>query len=259
MGNRARILSRRADGWPAAAAAVAAVATMSLLLAGCAAGSATPTTQRETISRALVVSGGLHVVVPFTAGGCARGGSALVASETSSTVTLVLWQIVSGGVCPADIAFGTAAVTLHHPLYGRSLVDGTTGRRIPYFDGRNLLPVTYLPPGYRFSAYGYVAAATFSAWEREYTTAGQATAPADVAQVPGSVTGYPSWPLTSAVTVNGRRATMEMLTNNGQTYGRAISWRAAGYTLVVYTAVVQAGQQLLPAAELMRIASGLRS
>jgi len=44
-------------------------------------------------------------------------------------------------------------VTLPHPLWGRSLVDGSTHRAIPYFDGRKLLRVTYLPPGYRFSAY----------------------------------------------------------------------------------------------------------
>lgn len=248
----------RAGSWPAAAAAV--VTAVSLLVAGCGSGTTTYAKQPEPITQALVTAGDRYVVVPSTAGGCVQGGSVLTATETVSTVTLFLWQVLSNGVCPADIAFGTAAVTLRHPLAGRSLVDGTTGRRIPYFDGRKLVRVTYLPPGYRFSAYGSSPgfAATFNAWEVEYTSSGQVTAPVDIVQVPGKSTSYPAWPTTSRTTVNGRPATMEVLSTNGQVYGRAISWRTGAYTLVVYTAVVQTGQGLVSAAELNRVAAGLR-
>ena len=66
---------------------------------------------------------------------------------------MILRQVMYDTVCPAGLAIGTAAVALRHPLAVRSLVDGTTGRPIPYQDGRKLLRVTYLPPGYQFSAY----------------------------------------------------------------------------------------------------------
>lgn len=244
--------------WPAAAAAV--VTAVGLLVAGCSSSATTYAKQTEPITQALVTAGGHYVVVPFTGGGCVQGGAVLTATETASTVTLVLSQVVSNGVCPADIGFGTAAVTLRHPLSGRSLVDGATGRRIPYFDGRKLVRVTYLPPGYRFSAYGLTPgfAATFNAWELEYTAPGQVTAPVDIVQVPGRSTVYPAWPVIFRTTVNGPPATVEELLTNGQVYGRAISWRAGAYTLVVYTAMVQTGQGLVPAAELARVADGLR-
>lgn len=238
-------------------AAAAVLAASGLLLASCAAGS---TTQREAISRALVTADGRHVVVPFTGGGCVQGAT-LTAAETSSTVTLVLRQILSGsGVCPADLTVGTAVtVTLPHPLWGRSLVDGWTGRPIPYFDGRNLLRVTYLPPGYRFSAYLPFPSPVFTAWEREFASPGQAAAPVDVEQVPGNATVPPSWPVTSRVRAGSRLAAVGVLTGNGQVFGRAITWRAGGYTLVVYTVMVHPGQRLLSAAQLTGIAAGLRS
>ena len=110
------------------------------------AGTGGTTAQRQVISRALVTGDGRHVVVPSAGGRCVRGAT-LTAAETSSTVALVLRDILSGSsVCPADLSVGTAAVTLRHPLWGRSLTDGPTGRLIPYLDGRKLLRVTYLEP-----------------------------------------------------------------------------------------------------------------
>jgi hypothetical protein len=258
-----------ASGWlrPSGArlgAAAAVLAASGVLLVGCATGSTTSTaggtTQREAISQALVTAGGRHIVVPFTGGGCVQGGR-LTAAETSSTVTLVLRQILSGSsVCPADLTVGTAVtVTLAHPLGGRSLVDGSTGRPIPYLDGRNLLRVTYLPPGYRFSAYLPFPSPVFTAWEREFVSPGQAAAPVDVEQVPGNATVPPSWPVISRVRVGSRLAAVGVLTGNGQVFGRAITWRAGGYTFVIYTVMVRAGQHLVSAAQLTSIAAGLRS
>jgi hypothetical protein len=249
----------RASGaaWLGAGAAVLVAA--SLLQAGFAAGAAATTTSPEAISGALVAPDGRHIFVPYTGGGCVQGAT-LTAAETGSRVTLVLRQVLSGAsVCPADLIEGlVVGVTLRHPLWGRALVDGTTGRPIHYFDGRRLLRVTYLPPGFRFSAYMLFAPPPFTAWEREFTSPTQATAPVDIEQLPGNVAVGPSWPVTARTRVGGRPAELETLISTGQVFGRAITWRADGYSFVVYTVMVRAGQRLLSAAELTGIADGLR-
>jgi hypothetical protein len=248
----------------AAAALVAAVlgtlAAASLLQAGAAAGAVATTTSPEAITGALVAPDGRHLVVPYTGGGCVVGGR-LTAAQTDSTVTLWLRQVMSGAsVCPADLIVGlTVRVTLSHPLWGRALVDGFTGRPIHYFDGRKLLRVTYLPPGFRFSAYQPYPAPAVTAWEREYVLSSQSTAPVEVEQVPGSTAPAPSWPVTARVEVGGRRAALSVLTSDGQVFGRAVTWRAGGYSFVVYTVSYRNGQRVLSAAELTRIANGLRS
>ena len=247
-------------GAVAAALIAAALAVASLLQAGAAAGAVATTTNPEVITGALVAPDGRHVIVPYTGGGCVVGAR-LTATETGSKVTLVLRQVMSGAsVCPADLIVGlTVRVTLPHPLWGRALVDGLTGRPIHYFDGRKLLRVTYLPPGYRFSAYQPYPAPAVTAWDREFVSPGQAAAPVEVEQVPGNTALTPSWPVTARVEVDGRRAALSVLTSDGQVYGRAVTWRADGYAFVVYTVTYRAGQRLLSAAQLTRIADGLRA
>jgi hypothetical protein len=169
-------------------------------------------------------------------------------------VTLVLTQYLEGNVCPADLSFGTATVTLRHPLWGRSLADGTTHRAIPYFDGRKLLRVSHLPPGYRFSDFF-----PFSGWAQEFSSPGQRDTVLDVEQVPGNRPALLSWPAVSRGTVRGHPATVEVNSANGQVFGRSVSWQADGYTFVVFTVVRQDGQHLLSIGELMTVASGLRS
>ena len=243
-----------------AAALIAAVLAASLFQVGPAVGAVATTTRPEAITGALVAPDGRLIVVTYTGGGCVVGAQ-LTATETRSTVTLILRQVLSGAsICPADLIEGlTVTVTLPHPLWGRSLVDGSTGRGIPYFDGRKLVRVTYLPPGFRFSAYLPYPASVVTAWEREFVSPGQATAPVNVDQVRGNTPAGPSWPVTARVKVGSRPAALSVLTSNGQVYGRAITWRAGGYSFVVYTVQVRAGQRLLSAAELNRIADGLRS
>jgi hypothetical protein len=248
---------RRVRAWLGVVAAVLVAA--SLAQAGFAAGAAAKTTHPEAIAGALVAPDGLQIVVPYTGGGCVEGAT-LTADETGSRVTLVLRQVLSGNsICPADLIEGlVVGVTLPHPLWGRSLIDGTTGRPIHYFDGRKLLRVTYLPSGYRFSAYKPFPSTSFSAWEREFTSPSQASAPVDIEQLPGNVAVGPSWPVTGRVSVGGRQAELEALTSNGQVFGRAITWRADGYSFVVYTVLVRAGQRLVSAAALTSIADGLK-
>jgi hypothetical protein len=234
------------------AAAVVVVVAAGLLLAGCGAG-LTTSTQREAISRALVVSGGRQIVVPVTAGGCVRR-SALTATETTSRVTLVLTQFLQGSVCPADLLIGTASVVLRHPLAGRSLIDGTTSRQVSSFDGRRFLPTTYLPPGYRLSGY---FPAPFASWDRQFTSPDASEGMLQVGQVPGNVAAWPTWPVQSQIVVRGRPATVRVDGGNGQVYGRAVSWSANGYTFVVLTIAIRTGQRALPVAELTKIAAGL--
>lgn len=260
-----RRLRASVAGLGAAAAAVVAaalgiLAVASLLQAGTAAGAEATTTKPELITGALVAPDGRHVVVPYLAGGCVVGAT-LTAAQTRSRVTLTLRQVLSGAsICPADLIVGNSVtVTLRHPLWGRSLVDGSTGRPITYFDGRKLLHVTYLPPGFRFSAYQPYPDPAVTDWEREFVSAGQATAPLEVEQVPGNAAAEPSWPVTARIKVGGRRAALSVLTSGGHVYGRSITWRADGYTIVVYTVSYRTGQRLLSAAELTRIARGLRS
>jgi len=247
-------------GAAAAALVAAALAVASLLQAGTAAGAEATTTQTEVITGALVTPDGRHVVVPYLAGGCVVGAT-LTAAQTGSRVTLTLRQVLSGAsICPADlIVGGSVTVTLRHPLWGRSLIDGSTGRAITYFDGRKLLRVTYLPRGYRFSAYQPYPDPAVTDWERGFVSADQATAPLEVEQVPGNAVARPSWPVTARIRVGSRRAALSVLTSGGHVFGRAITWRAGGYTFVVYTVTYRSGQRLLSAAELTRIADGLRS
>jgi len=240
---------------PATITGIAATVTVaSLLLAGCATTASGATTQRQAISRALVTADGHHVVVPVTAGGCVQR-SILTATETASRVTLVLRQILSGSICAAILSVGTTAVVLRHPLSGRALVDGTSGHRIPYFDGRKLLRVTYLPAGYRFTYYFPAAA---GGWERRFVSSDQTAGLLNVVQTPGSAAVFPAWPVQFRTQVDGHPATVQIGSGTGQVYGRAISWAAEGYTFTVDSQIKLGGQQPLGVAALTHIAAGLR-
>ena len=225
------------------------VAAACLLLAGCAG----TTTQRQAVSRALVTDDGRQVVVPVDASCVQR--SVLTAVETTSRVTLVLKQIFSGGNCALVFVVGTTAVVLRHPLSGRGLVDGTSGHRIPYFDGRKLPRVTYLPAGYRFTYYFPAAA---GGWERRFVSSDQTAGLLNVVQTPGSAAVFPAWPVQFRTQVDGHPATVQIGSGTGQVYGRAISWAAEGYTFTVDSQIKLGGQQPLGVAALTHIAAGLR-
>ena len=237
---------------PAIMVTAVAVAMTGLLLAGC--GTA-PSPQRVAISRALVTADGRHVVVPVTLGDCVRR-SALTATGTASRVTLVLTQFRPDGTCTvqAAAAMGTTSVALRYPLAGRVLIDGTTGRPISYFDERKLLRVTYLPPGYRLSHY-WPNASGF--WFREYTSVSGKDQRLTVLQIPGHAAGPSGWPVQSRVMVPGQAATLQAA-GHGPMYSREITWSAGGFVFSISTTSMNSGQLSLPAAELIRIADGLR-
>jgi hypothetical protein len=237
----------------AALAAVAAVAATAALVTGCS--GAGVIVSQQALSRALVVAGGREIVVPVTAGGCVQR-SRLTATGTASQVTLVLDQYSQGAVCAADVSYGTATVTMRHPLGRRSLVDGTTGRRVPYFDGTKLPPVTYLPPGYRFSRY-FPAGRARAGWERDYISSARGNGPIIVAQAPGKSPVGPAWSPEPAVRAGGRLLSVRQGASGAKVFGREVCWRAGGYSFAVYTLVAREGQQPVPLDELSRIAAGL--
>lgn len=236
---------------PAIVAMAVAVALMSLLLAGC---GASISAQRVTIPRAMVTADGRHVVV-LVALECVQR-SVLTATGTTSRVTVVLTQFQLDGACNvhAASAIGTTSVALRYPLSGRLLIDGTTGRRISYFDGRRLYRVTYLPPGYRLSHY-WPNASGF--WFREYTFVSGKDQRLTVFQIPGHAAGASGWPVQSRVMVHGQPATLQAA-GNGPMYSREITWSAGGFVFTISTTSINSGQLSLPAAELIRIADGLR-
>ena len=227
------------------------MAATAALLTGCS--GARVTISQQALSRALVAAGGREIVVPVTAGGCVQR-SRLTASGTASQVTLVLDQYSQGAVCAADASYGTATVTMRHPLGRRSLVDGTTGRRVPYFDGTKLPPVTHLPPGYRFSRYFPAGRA---GWERDYISSARGNGPIIVAQAPGKSPAGPAWPAEPAVRAGGRLLSVRQGASGAQVFGREVCWRAGGYSFAVYTLVAREGQQPVPLDELSSIAAAL--
>jgi len=253
---------RRLSGWPLTAAAgagavvlAAAVAGIASLLLAAFGPHLSATTQRQAISRALVTADGRHIVVPVSVGGCVQR-SVLTATETRSRVTIVLTQfLTTGGACPASVGLGPASVVLREPLSGRSLLDGVTGRPVPYFDGRKLLRATYLPPGYRFG--GYFPGVGVS-WERQYDPADGKGQLLIIAQVPGRAEAGPAWPAQSQVMVRGQPATVRAGIDHALVYGREISWPASGYSFGVYTILTTSGQRPLSVAELTKIANAFR-
>jgi hypothetical protein len=233
------------------AALAAAVAATAALLTGCS--GAGVTVSQQAVSRALVVAGGREIVAPVTAGGCVQR-SRLTVTGTASQVTLILDQYSQGTVCPADVSYGTATVTMRHPLGRRLLVDGTSGGRVPYFDGIKLPPVTYLPPGYRFSPYFPAGRA---GWERDYVSSARGNGPIIVAQAPGKSPAGPAWSAEPAVRADGRLLSVRQGASGAQVFGREVWWRAGGYSFAVYTLVAREGQQPVPLDELSRVAAGL--
>jgi len=95
---------------------------------------------------AQVSADGLTVSVPDQSPSCLTPATVAV-SESYRAVSLTEWYPAGAGWC-SDYEPGTITVRLRTPLGHRELIDGSTGRPLPWFDQRRELVPGYLPPGY---------------------------------------------------------------------------------------------------------------
>jgi hypothetical protein len=88
-------------------------------------------------------------------------------SESLRKVSLLEQTHHTPEECPAILAPDLLRVRLHAPLGRRTLIDGTTGRPLVWFDQRHELKPGYLPAGFRPTARAWpfwIPYAGVSAW-----------------------------------------------------------------------------------------------
>lgn len=259
-----------------------------IVLASCGAGSrppivigqaTVPTGGTTPLTRALVSSDGRSVIVPVSSSNLGCWALSLTSDEQGRRVTLDASSTPGTGAgmaCASDAATTANLVTtLRTPLWGRSLADGSTGKTVTYFDGRQLYRTGYLPAGYRLyqdtpwldivdqpkTAQGY------NAWVREYVPRG--SCPPDTVNVqvsqfkPASETSrLGTGPVRLRTEVNGHPAQVR----KGMIYStlarESVTWAAGGYGFAVAwsgnASATCPKPTPLPYSELLRVARSLR-
>ncbi|HVV75456.1 MAG TPA: DUF4232 domain-containing protein [Mycobacteriales bacterium] len=216
----------------------------------------------EPIGYALVSRDGRRVTVMVTGGGCEKAIH-LTASETASRVILRVTRYDVTGVdvaCPANLTIGTRALLLGAPLAGRPLLDGSRNKPIPYFDGRRLASIGWLPPGAR----GPADSLDGDGWRRTFTFADPKLAPVDIEQVPGNHLGEaqlrdPAY-LRRFVAVHGHRGVLAVQpTGAHEIADDRLGWYDNGYTFTVESLPRWARQHPLRPAVLIRVARSLNT
>ena len=165
------------------------------------------------------------------------------------------------GAGPGVACAGTGAtidlsVTINNPVGSRPVRNVPDGTRLRPFDGALLLRPTYLPPGYReVSAPGVGADGT---WLRFYDKPGPG--PFTVKQQFGTVAGppEPDAVVESRTAVGGAPATVYAVTSPAGVERRTVVWTVDAQTVTVDASLPGPARPPLTAAELLRIASGLR-
>ena len=163
--------------------------------------------------------------------------------------------------CPADLVIEPVSATLPAVLGSRVLVDGITGKTVPYFDARSFAAIAALPSGYEcgseepgaFDLNGSGAGATVYC-------SGQAkdSAPLAVEQKRGVGTvSSAAWPVVGHPSIAGHLATLRVAASSGEVYVRALSWSMGGYSFVVISSQEKEGQPILSSGELLDVARGL--
>jgi hypothetical protein len=207
----------------------------------------------QPIVRALVSADGRQVIVPVDESGCVT--VVLRSTETAHQVVLTAATTPQRTACQQLAASGQVAATLAAPLAGRSLIDRTSGKPVPYFDGRTLLPLAHVPPGYHVAQDEVDMVETApvlrpggtTCWTRRY--AGPSGSPIiEIMQSQSATPALLALPFQRAVTINGVPAALRAA--NGV---EALTWTAANTGLTVTTT---AGPALSPD-ELIAIASGM--
>jgi hypothetical protein len=208
-------------------------------------------------SRPVAISGTVFVTSAGTmlevdGRGCDK--DQLTAVETPSRVTLRL--VLSPYYClEPSLAGWTGTVRLRSPLGHRALIDGQTGKPLPYFDERQFARVTYLPPG----TSGPIKRSWGNFWERLYTTAdGRGIV---VTQEPGDQTatlleGPGAGNQVRSVTIRGKPGTLQYEPSfpGASTFtNEQVVWRDGGYTFQVQADA----NRTVTVSQLLQIANGI--
>jgi hypothetical protein len=215
-----------------------------------------------------------------TAGGC-HGPLALKAQERPDRVLVTATEDVRGldgkHACSAHAEVTTLTTRLGEPLGTRHVVDARTGRTLLVLDRSKVAEVTHLPAGYRADG----------TCRPPSTTVDDAAAPPAVAACTAvysneliggdrlglTVTQYlghrppdrngPTWDPPASAQVHGLPAQLrlghEAGKRPGQTsYTRQLLWTENGVTVSVSSGPAGSPDRLLSAAELLRVADGIR-
>jgi hypothetical protein len=268
--------------------AVWCVLLAAIVLASCArkpppiviGGVTVPTGGTTPVTRALLSSDGRHLIVPVSSSHLGCWDLALAADEQGHRVTLGASATPGTGIgagCASDAAtMENLTATLRTPLWGRHLADGSTGKAVTYFDGRQLYSIGYLPSGYRLQQNTpwldtwAVAQPTswrgYNAWVREYVPRGSCptgTVNVQVSQVkPASVTArMGTGPVRLRTRVNGHPAQVQEGSINTGRSRESVTWTAGGYGFAVAWYGVRSAPcpklKPLPYSELLRVARSL--
>jgi len=209
----------------------------------------------ESIDGGALVSSDGRTVSVMGVGACDWSNMHLTAAEQPGSVVLTLrYTRPLQDTCSGMPGYAAYHTQLQAPLGHRRLVDGVTGKAVPYFDSRHLLRPAYLPLGYQFRydapsatgllSYDYQAApegATVSC-SQLYSRAGGP----DLLVITQATGGRLTWPTQvrpQPVIVHGHQA----LAIPGR-----LSWTQGGQTIVV-----AATDPDLPESELVSVAASL--
>lgn len=216
-----------------------------------------PAAAGQGIAGALISADGLDVhVLAWWNEAAGQGPPSLLANERPDSVILGLTRPVQhrregSGVVPAvGQAPRTVTGRLRAPQGSRRLVDQLTGNDIPYFDGRFLSEISWLPDGYQLRKHfiepvnraGLPAGSLV--WCRNY---GQGRlGELVISQVLGSEAGGPGAALpTVGDMVVGSTMTILRARSNaaGEIYTRALTWNTGGFA---FSASFAIGRNLFP-------------
>lgn len=214
----------------------------------------------QPITRALVATDGRSITVPAMGGGCVTR-VALTASQTASTVRLRLTAFSVTGhdvACPSDVRLLQAATHLRTPLGHRQLVDGDTGRRVPYIPGSDLARPRWLP-----QATSRPQNSPINGWTRTYSfPARLRRAPLTIVQNPKRFANPSEFYSDSVnkirhLSIHGHPALLRV-----EDQGRGIDqvrlgWHEDGYALIVASIPASNGQRPLSPEVVTRIADHL--
>jgi hypothetical protein len=215
----------------------------------------------EAVGRALVTADGRTIYTSATGGGCTRT-AILTATESSTEVVLDLNGYTTTDThltCTANLILWTRSTTLTTPLDGRRLIDGSTGRVVPYLDGHNLAAVTWLPKGASVAINS-----PGEGWTRSYTFPGQRdVAPIDIAQSSTNLLHSEEFQANpdvdvSHLTIHGHRAVLVTQRLDGNLVQDRLGWNEAGYTFIVDSEPEYGYQQPFSPHVIERIARGLQ-